>query len=113
VNDESPAALRRVRFASRLLDDAVRIPGTGRRVGLDPVVGLLPIAGDVLGLALSLYTVAEAARLGVPRRLLARMLVNAGVDAAGGSIPVAGILVDAAWKANARNVALIERHLEE
>ncbi|MFB6171341.1 MAG: DUF4112 domain-containing protein [Haloarculaceae archaeon] len=105
-------ALRRARTASRLLDDAVRVPGIGVRVGLDPLLSAAPSpVGDVVGAVLSLYVVHQARRLGVPRPTLARMLVNVGVDAAGGSIPVAGVLFDAVWKANERNLALLERHL--
>jgi hypothetical protein len=100
------AAVRRMRFVARVLDDSVRIPGTDLRIGLDPVLGLLPVAGDAVSGVLSLYVVVEAARLGVPAGTLCRMLASVGIDVVGGSIPVVGDLFDAAWKANTRNVDL-------
>jgi hypothetical protein len=106
-------ALERVRSLSRLLDNAVRVPGTDYRIGLDPLVGLLPVVGDVPTTAASAYVVLEAARLGVPRETLARMALNLAVDAVFGSIPLVGDLFDAVWKANARNVALLEARLDE
>ncbi|MFB6256043.1 MAG: DUF4112 domain-containing protein [Haloplanus sp.] len=100
------AAVRRMRFVARVLDDSVRIPGTTLRIGLDPLLGLLPVAGDTASGVLSLYIVAESARLGVSPRALLRMLANVGVDMAGGSVPVVGDLFDAAWKASTRNLRL-------
>jgi hypothetical protein len=100
------AAVGRMRFVARVLDDSVRIPGTDFRIGLDPLLGLLPVAGDAASGALSLYIVVESARLGVSSRILVRMLAHIGIDVVGGSIPVVGDLFDAAWKANTRNVGL-------
>ena len=100
------AAVRRIRFVARVLDDSVRIPGTDFRIGLDPLLGLLPVAGDVVSGVLSLYILVESARLGVSYRTLVRMLAHIGIDVAGGSVPVVGDLFDAAWKANTRNVGL-------
>lgn len=101
------AAVARIRFVARVLDDSVRLPGTEFRVGLDPLLGLLPVAGDAVAGALSLYIVVEAARLGVSPTTLLRMLAYVGVDVAGGSIPVVGDLFDVAWKANTRNLRLV------
>jgi hypothetical protein len=95
-----------MRFVSRLLDDRVRLPGTDFRVGLDPVLGALPGAGDAVAAGLSLYVVAESARLGVPFTTLLRMLANVAIDVAVGSVPVVGVLFDAVWRANVRNVEL-------
>lgn len=106
-------ALERVRSLSRLLDNAVRVPGTDYHIGLDPLVGLLPVVGDVPTTAASAYVVLEAARLGVPRETLARMVLNLAVDGVFGSIPLVGDLFDAVWKANARNVALLEARLAD
>jgi hypothetical protein len=101
------AAVRRMRFVSRLLDESVRVPGTEFRVGLDPFLSALPgNVGDAVGAGLSLYIVLESARLGVPYTTLVRMLANVAVDVAVGSVPVVGVLFDAVWKANARNVEL-------
>ena len=101
------AAVRRMQFVRRLLDDSVRVPGTDVRVGLDPLLSALPgNVGDVVGAGLSLYIVLESARLGVSFTTLLRMLANVAVDVAVGSVPVVGVLFDAVWKANARNVEL-------
>ena len=107
------AALRRVRTVARIMDDAVEIPGTGISVGLDPVLGVLPGAGDLLSAAVSLYIVAEAAYLGVPLTTVVKMLGNVAVDAAVGSIPVLGTAFDAFWKANRWNVEQIEEFLDD
>lgn len=107
------AALRRARAVATILDESIRVPGTNYRIGIDPLLSALPSpAGDAVGAGLSLYIVLEAANLGVPYATVVRMLANVGVDAAVGSVPVVGALFDAVWKANRRNVALIERHLE-
>lgn len=98
-----------VRFVF-LLDEAVRVPGTRWRVGLDPILGLLPGGGDALGALLSAGVVLLAARHGVPRIALARMVFNVGVDAVIGAIPLIGDLFDFAWKANTRNLRLLEAH---
>ena len=107
---DTDAAVRiaRLRRVSEYFDSAFEIPGTNYRVGLDPVLGLLPVVGDAPGAAVSAYVVAEAAALGVPRATLARMLFNVVVDAVVGSLPVVGDAFDAVWKANVRNVRLLE-----
>jgi len=110
--ESAPAALERVRIATRLLDGAVQVPYTRRRVGLDALLGLLPLAGDVLGAVLSLYVVVESYRLGVSRWVLARMFGNVAVDLVVGSLPILGDLFDAVWTANERNRRLVEAHCE-
>lgn len=107
----SVAATAKVDRLARLLDRAVGIPGTNIRFGLDSVLGLIPGMGDVATGALSLYIILEAARLGVPRATLVRMLGNVAVDVAGGSVPLLGDIFDVAWKSNTRNVELLQRHV--
>jgi hypothetical protein len=102
-----PPGLRRARRLAYLLDDAVRLPG-GFRVGLDPLLSLLPVVGDVAGLVLSVYVVAEAWRAGVPRVVLARMSLYVAAEATLGAVPVLGSVVDAVLRVNQRNVALFE-----
>ena len=106
------AAIKRMRAVSTILDDAIRVPGTDFRVGLDPVVGILPVAGDSVMSVVSMYIVLEAANLGVPMPVVARMVANILVDTLGGSVPVLGTLFDAAWKANRRNVKLVEQYVD-
>lgn len=103
--------LARARILTRLLDSAARVPGTAFRFGLDPLLGLVPGLGDMAGAALSGYVVILASRLGAPKTVLVRMLANVAIDTAVGTIPVAGDLFDAGWKANTRNLALLERHV--
>ena len=94
-----------------LLDASILVPGTRFRFGLDPIIGLVPGFGDFAGAALSGYIVYEAWRLGVPPRALARMIANIGLEAAIGTVPVAGDVFDAAWKANLRNLDIVRRHV--
>ena len=103
----------KVRSLARLLDSAIRIPGTNIRFGLDSVIGLVPGVGDLTGAALSGYIILSAARLGVPSSVLARMVLNLGVDALVGTIPLLGDLFDVAFRANTRNAALLETYIGE
>jgi len=104
--------LHRVRAVAVLLDDAVRVPGTNIRFGIDPLVGMIPGLGDLLGGAASAYIILEAARAGAPASVLLRMTMNVGIDTLVGSLPVVGDLFDFAWKSNTRNVSLLARHIE-
>jgi len=100
------AAVRRMRFVANLLDDSIRVPGTEFRIGIDPILGILPGAGDAVAAAMSVYIVLESARLGVPFLTLLRMMANVTLDFAIGSVPVVGTLFDTVWKANQKNVEL-------
>ena len=106
------AAVRRMRFVANLLDDSIRVPGTELRIGIDPILGILPGAGDAVAAALSVYIVLESARLGVPFLTLLRMIANVTLDFAIGSVPVIGTLFDATWKANRKNVELAVESLD-
>jgi hypothetical protein len=105
--------LRRVRTLARTLDTAIRVPGTGIRFGLDSIVGLVPVAGDVVSSLMSGYIVLASARLGVPPWVVMRMILNLGVDTLVGTVPVVGDLFDVGFRANTRNAALLERHIAE
>ena len=111
-NDPRLSTLKRLRRLSHLLDNAIPIPGTRYRIGLDPLLGLLPGGGDFLGAALSLYIMLESSRLGVPRSILVQMVTNILFDTVSGTVPVLGDLFDVAWKANSKNIALLENHLD-
>jgi hypothetical protein len=103
----------RVRALARMLDSAIKIPGTGVTFGLDPILGLVPGVGDLAGAVFSGYIVLTAARMGVPRSVLARMLLNLGTDTLVGSVPVLGDLFDVGFRANIRNSELLDKHLGE
>lgn len=98
------------RFAE-VLDSGIRVPRTSWRFGLDPILGLIPGFGDVAGAVLAGWVFVEAVRLGASRATLLRIAGNVALDATAGALPVVGDVFDFAWKANLRNVALLERHL--
>ena len=104
--------LDRLRRLARVLDAAYRIPGTRWRFGIDGILGLIPGVGDVVTTALASWIVIEARRLGVRKRTLGRMALNVGIDFLVGSIPVLGDVFDVGWKANTRNLRLLEESLE-
>ncbi len=95
-----------------LLDQALPIPGTNLRVGLDGIIGLVPGVGDTVGALLSTYIVLEAARRGASLWTVVRMLANVAVETVIGAVPIVGDLFDVVWKANMRNMALLGDTLE-
>ena len=111
ISFDPAARLARLRKLAWLIDASFGLPGTRFRFGLNSVIGLLPVGGDAVLGALSLYIIYEAAQLGVPRHKLLRMLANVGVEVFGGSIPIVGDLFDIALKANLRNLRIIEDDL--
>jgi hypothetical protein len=96
-----------------LLDSSIPIPGTRLSIGLDALIGLVPFIGDLAGVLASSYILGEAARLGVGRSVLLRMALNVAIEGVVGLVPLAGDVFDAAFKANQRNVRLLERWMEE
>jgi uncharacterized protein DUF4112 len=101
------AALRRW---SVLLDSAFRVPGTNLTFGLDPIIGLIPGLGDLTSPLFAALLLVHAVRMRIPRVVQVRMLINAAIDLLVGLIPVLGDLFDFGWKANVRNLALLERY---
>lgn len=104
------AVERRIVRISTVMDDLVTVPGTGRRFGVDPVLGLIPVVGDAISAVPGIYLIAEAARFRLPRVVLARMTLNTMVDLAIGIIPFVGDIFDFFSKSNARNLALFRRY---
>ena len=99
------------RALAHLFDEAIRIPGTKRRFGIDPLLGVIPGLGDIAGGAAAAYLLLVARRVGAPSSVMLRMLWNITVDVVLGAIPFAGDLFDAGWKANVRNLRLLERYV--
>jgi hypothetical protein len=102
--------LRRINAIARVMDTAIRIPGTGIRFGADSVLGLIPGVGDAGSALVGFFIVNEARRLGVPKRKLVRMLGNLGADAVTGSVPLLGDLFDVYFKSNRRNLQILLDH---
>ena len=105
--------LELVRRLSRLLDSAFVVPGTSMRVGLDPILGLLPGLGDLVSPLFAIGVLWQARELRLPRVVQLRMIANVAIDSLVGMVPIAGDLFDFAWKANERNLVLLERHAYE
>jgi hypothetical protein len=110
--DADNPALERARTMGHLLDDAIRVPGTDFRFGLDPIMGILPVGGDLAAAAASMYIIFEAFRAGASRDVLGKMTALVAVDLVIGSIPVLGVVFDAFWKANKWNLSMLESHIE-
>lgn len=107
---QEDSRLTRLDKFSQILDSAFRIPGTSFRIGLDGILGLIPGVGDTLGAVLSSYIILEAARLGLPKRIILRMVGNVAVESLVGAVPIVGDIFDIAWKANIKNFALLRAH---
>lgn len=105
------AIIARLRIISRMFDDAVRVPGTKITFGWDAVLGLIPVVGDAATTMVSSYFLWEAYRLGASKWTLTKMVGNVATDFVVGIIPLVGDLVDVAWRANRRNMKLLEKEL--
>lgn len=102
-----------MRNLAYLLDNSFRIPGIGYRFGIEPLIGLIPVAGDLAGFVLSSYLIWQAKRFGAPRSMLTRMIFYAGLDFVVGTVPVIGDIFDFLFKPNARNMRMLETYLSE
>ena len=105
--------LKALRHISRLLDSAFVVPGTEYRIGLDPILGLVPGLGDLTSPLVAIALLWQSRDLGIPRVVQLRMIFNVAIDALVGLLPLAGDFFDFAWKANDRNLALLERYAYE
>lgn len=110
--DDDMRVRRELDRLARILDSSIRLPG-GYRIGLDGIVGLVPGIGDALGAAFSLYIVGRAHAMGVPKAVVARMVGNVVLESTVGAVPIVGDLFDFVYKANLRNVALLERYVTD
>ena len=104
------AAERRIGRVTHVLDELVSVPGTPIKVGLDPVIGLIPVAGDAMAALVGTWVIVEASRFGIPRVVLGRMVVNLGADLGIGAIPLLGDIYDVLFRSNSRNLDLFRRH---
>lgn len=113
IVDDRAARLRWVESISKIMDNQFRVPGTNMRFGLDPILGLFPVVGDLASFAVSAGLVLTMARYGVSRKVAILMALNILLDATIGSIPILGNIFDFAFKANERNIRLLRRHYVE
>lgn len=109
---EVAQSLVRLDALARVLDSAVRIPGSEIRVGVDALLGLVPVIGDIISGLISSYILLEARRLGASRWTIARMAANSTIDTVVGAVPIVGDVFDVAYRSNLRNIALLRRHVE-
>jgi len=105
--------LKWVEWVSNLMDEKFRIPGTDFRFGLDPILNLIPVVGDLSGFAVSATLVATMARNGASGKLVTLMMLNIALDATIGAIPIIGQIFDFTYKANSRNIRLLKQHYAE
>jgi hypothetical protein len=105
--------LQRIRKIANLLDTAIGIPGTKFRIGLDPILGLLPGGGDLIAAVISAYMIYLATRFQLEKQEIGKMIGNVAIETIFGSIPLIGDVFDAYFKANIRNLEILENHLEK
>ncbi len=113
LGGDAQSVRQRVEALEALLEGVFVIPGINRRVGLDAIVGLVPVAGDAITAAMGLYLVWEARNLGMPKWKLWRMAGHVGVDTLLGAVPFVGDLFDLLYRSNTRNLKIIKRHLDK
>ena len=114
TQQKSPAKrFKELAFLAKLMDSQFRIPGTSIRFGLDGIIGLIPGAGDLSTFAISAFMLGHMAKNGASGHVLARLILNVVIDTVIGSIPILGDIFDIAFKANQRNMRLMEKHYVE
>ena len=109
----SNSKIRWVEWVSHLMDEQFRVPGTKFRFGLDPILNLIPVVGDLSGFAVSAALVATMAKHGASGKVLTLMILNIILDATVGAIPILGQIFDFTYKANTRNIRLLRSHYSE
>jgi Domain of unknown function (DUF4112) len=108
-----PQAVRqRIEAMEKLLEGLFVIPGTNFRVGLDVLLGIIPVGGSAIAAAMGAWMAWEARNLGMPKTAMVRMAANIGVDALLGAIPLIGAVPDLFFRSNTRNLKIIKKHLD-
>jgi hypothetical protein len=113
ISSNPEQSIVRLEALARLMDGAFVIPGTSIRMGLDGIIGLIPVAGDLMAGLISSYLIWEARQLGASRWVIARMMANTLLDTTVGAIPVVGDAFDVLFRANMKNMALLRRHMDK
>ena len=113
VSRDPQAVRNRVEAMENLLENTFVIPGINRPIGLDSIIGLIPVVGDIVTALMGAYIVWEARNLGMSKMQLTRMAANVGIDTALGAVPLAGDLFDFLWRSNSRNLKIVRKHLDK
>ena len=113
IKEQNEEKLLRLKLLSNRLDEIITIPGTKYKIGIDPIIGTIPIIGDLLGSIISIYILYSGSKMGLSSRIIAKMSLNIGFDFVLGLIPIIGDIFDMGWKANKRNVKLIENNINK
>ena len=113
IEEQNEEKLLRLKLLSNRLDEIITIPGTKYKIGIDPIIGTIPIIGDLLGSIISIYILYSGSKMGLSSRIIAKMSLNIGFDFVLGLIPIIGDIFDMGWKANKRNVKLIENNINK
>lgn len=110
--DNPQAARKRIEMLELLLERSIPVPGFKTPIGLDAIIGLVPVVGDAISAALGTYIIWEARNMGLPKWKIWRMIGNLGVDTAIGAIPIAGDAFDVLFRSNSRNLRILKKHLD-
>ncbi|OAO01495.1 DUF4112 domain-containing protein [Parasphingorhabdus sp.] len=113
VSRDPQSVRNRVEAMEKILERAFVIPGLNRPIGLDSIVGLIPVVGDIVTAIMGAYIVWEARNLGMSKMQLTRMAANVGIDTALGAVPFAGDVFDFFWRSNSRNLKIVRKHLDK
>ena len=108
IIERNEEKLLRLKLLSERLDNSIKIPGTNQKIGIDAIIGLIPILGDLIGAVFSTYIMYSGIKMGVSSKVVTKMAANIGIEFIIGSFPIIGDIFDILWKANKRNVELIE-----
>ena len=113
IEEQNEEKLIRLKLLSNRLDEIITIPGTKYKIGIDPIIGIIPVVGDLLGSIISIYIIYSGSKMGLSSRIVAKMGLNLGLDFVIGLTPFLGDILDMGWKANKRNVELIEKNIKQ
>ena len=113
MEEQNEEKLIRLKLLSNRLDEIITIPGTKYKIGIDPIIGIIPVVGDLLGSIISIYIIYSGSKMGLSSRVVAKMGLNLGLDFVIGLTPFLGDILDMGWKANKRNVELIEKNIKQ
>jgi len=113
IEEQNEERLLRLKLLSKRLDEIITIPGTKYKIGSDPIIGAIPVVGDLIGSIISIYILYSGSKMGLSAKVISKMCLNIGIDFIFGLIPIIGDVFDMGWKANKRNVKLIENNINK